>query len=777
MYSEKATNPVKTPFVKMRSFAEQKQLLYNFMEGYKKGMVIIMGEKKGGRYFYKVILLLFATVFIIAAVLTSFSYKQFSDALKGKTYADYQAGLRKNAQSWEDLVSQIGQLNSAITIDSQTAAYYSLKEFDPEQHYYTYLKVKKIFNIHPYLISIGIYNSKISEPLYCGTDEIDMDTFWVEMQQKNGKFIIDSKTTGASEADLLVFGYPIYTDSFDEPQSAVFICLDARKVKNHVLGEADYGQILINENRQCLTAFARNETDDEIVEWVKGKKAVEINEIVRLQGGKYLCSAYSEDDNCFISYVNYNEVMGQLNRQKNIFLFVCLIVMAVSMGMEFLVARKIYQPIKSMKQEFEKSKFADGQTLGEFELIKYVYESALTEIAELEEQNALYLPRIKADILRDLLFGTIRPEAAIEKLKEYQWEIPFRGMFLVDVKIDKKLENELLMSVVQAKIQQLFVDVLGNDFFIESISVDNDEVIVMLNTLAGKPVTFEELVKELEGIRDSIIKEYRVLLTIGLDGMIDEIQDCHAVYEKVKGLQKNRFALGENQVIYQARIMELLPEALNYPDKLINEILVHLGNNERAKFEEKIEDFLQTICQYVYPSASILFARLYLEMAARIQKYGVPEKSRIAAVDMKMNPGTLEEARGLLLKAYDACESRMDEAEHAKENKHYKKIVASQEFIMETFSDCNLSADSIAERLGYSTNYFARIFKTITGFYINDYIRQIRIMKAQEFLQNTNMTVNEIAKETGFTTPNYFYAIFKKETGMTPAAYREAVEE
>lgn len=46
---------------------------------------------------------------------------------------------------------------------------------------------------------------------------------------------------------------------------------------------------------------------------------------------------------------------------------------------------------------------------------------------------------------------------------------------------------------------------------------------------------------------------------------------------------------------------------------------------------------------------------------------------------------------------------------------------------------------------------FARLFKSITGFYVNDYIRQVRIMKAQEFLKGTQMTINDIAKETGFT--------------------------
>ncbi len=145
-------------------------------------------------------------------------------------------------------------------------------------------------------------------------------------------------------------------------------------------------------------------------------------------------------------------------------------------------------------------------------------------------------------------------------------------------------------------------------------------------------------------------------------------------------------------------------------------------------------------------------------------------------MEIKMNPATRGEAMAILQEAFSVFEERKQDAEQLKGNRHYKKIMESQEFIMTNYSDCNLSVDMIADRLGYSSNYFARQFKSITGFYVNDYIRQIRIMKAQDFLNNSSMTVNEISKATGFTTPNYFYSIFKKETGMTPASFRERME-
>lgn len=146
-------------------------------------------------------------------------------------------------------------------------------------------------------------------------------------------------------------------------------------------------------------------------------------------------------------------------------------------------------------------------------------------------------------------------------------------------------------------------------------------------------------------------------------------------------------------------------------------------------------------------------------------------------MEMKTDPATKEEASGLLVKAFDSFLDCRREAEQVKGNKHYKKIMDGRQFILENYADCTLGVDMIAEKLGYSSNYFARLFRSITGYYVNDYIRQVRIMKAQELLQDTDKTINEIAEATGFTTSNYFYSIFKKETGMTPAAYRSSTEE
>ena len=55
------------------------------------------------------------------------------------------------------------------------------------------------------------------------------------------------------------------------------------------------------------------------------------------------------------------------------------------------------------------------------------------------------------------------------------------------------------------------------------------------------------------------------------------------------------------------------------------------------------------------------------------------------------------------------------------------------------------------------------------------YLTSIRINKAKELLESTDCPVSEIGSIIGYENPLYFSRIFKKQTGLSPAAYRKVL--
>jgi AraC-like DNA-binding protein len=71
-----------------------------------------------------------------------------------------------------------------------------------------------------------------------------------------------------------------------------------------------------------------------------------------------------------------------------------------------------------------------------------------------------------------------------------------------------------------------------------------------------------------------------------------------------------------------------------------------------------------------------------------------------------------------------------------------------------------------------SESTLLRAFRKATGASPIEYVLRLRVRKACELLQKTDLTVSEIAGETGFADSNYFTRQFRKIVGLPPRDYR-----
>lgn len=83
-----------------------------------------------------------------------------------------------------------------------------------------------------------------------------------------------------------------------------------------------------------------------------------------------------------------------------------------------------------------------------------------------------------------------------------------------------------------------------------------------------------------------------------------------------------------------------------------------------------------------------------------------------------------------------------------------------------------MSLKSLAGQFYVSTYHLAHKFKEETGYTVNQYILRSKLGKAQESLVFTNEPIKKIATECGYSNLQYFYSVFKKQIGLTPAELR-----
>ncbi|MCR4897163.1 MAG: response regulator [Lachnospiraceae bacterium] len=101
-----------------------------------------------------------------------------------------------------------------------------------------------------------------------------------------------------------------------------------------------------------------------------------------------------------------------------------------------------------------------------------------------------------------------------------------------------------------------------------------------------------------------------------------------------------------------------------------------------------------------------------------------------------------------------------------------QKIVQAQQYILEHYdSDLNMAVVSNLVSMNYSL--FSYSFKQYTGQNFVNYLKEIRIAKARELLEQTDLKVIEISQMVGYENEKNFMKIFKALCGVTPGEYRK----
>jgi len=100
-------------------------------------------------------------------------------------------------------------------------------------------------------------------------------------------------------------------------------------------------------------------------------------------------------------------------------------------------------------------------------------------------------------------------------------------------------------------------------------------------------------------------------------------------------------------------------------------------------------------------------------------------------------------------------------------------IRSSLQYITEHLQEEQLNNTSIANQLGISPVYFRKLFEQNLHQPPMNYVQQLRLQKAKDFLAHTSDPVTSIACACGYSNIYHFCRIFKTKTGYTPTEYRK----
>ena len=117
---------------------------------------------------------------------------------------------------------------------------------------------------------------------------------------------------------------------------------------------------------------------------------------------------------------------------------------------------------------------------------------------------------------------------------------------------------------------------------------------------------------------------------------------------------------------------------------------------------------------------------------------------------------------------------RLTERDQAKKAATLSRLNTILEYVAANYNR-PLTTKDLAAILYVSEGYFCRFFKNATGKSAVEYINEYRIKRAIALIENTDLSLSEIAASVGFEDASYFSRAFRKIKGESPSDFKKRV--
>jgi two-component system, response regulator YesN len=243
-------------------------------------------------------------------------------------------------------------------------------------------------------------------------------------------------------------------------------------------------------------------------------------------------------------------------------------------------------------------------------------------------------------------------------------------------------------------------------------------------------------------------------------------------YETAQAALQKLFYLGYGSIVFYEKKVE---DAYNINESLPGRFGDLLQNQEK----EKSVQFITNLCQEfaLHPDTApeklkSLFVKMAYQLLQEAEKRGVHISDSGTGMESDLwsrilTFKTLAEVREYLICNTECFYNRVSNMQSTGKAVH--KVM---EYIQKNFASGSLSNTSLSEYVYLTPTYLSCLFKKETGKTIGDYLIEIRMEKSKELLKKHHNKLFEIARAVGYSDPNYFAKVFKKQVGMTPSEYR-----
>jgi Response regulator containing CheY-like receiver domain and AraC-type DNA-binding domain len=421
-------------------------------------------------------------------------------------------------------------------------------------------------------------------------------------------------------------------------------------------------------------------------------------------------------------------------------------------------------------------------------------------IDKIKQQNKVALPFIRKEFILNVLKGSISIDNELYRFPaDLQWPFkPEKPFMLVMACLEHRVDKEPFIDKFRLfnTINIIADTVLNDAYILFQVEIEPSSVIWLVQPRHYQDGTYDIINDEhiwdesisfldraVETIQNTISEKLDVFVSFAIDNERGDLSSIFRRYDELKQLSYIFFCNSSSMLIHKEDFRGSVINSGN--DKIYKTLFrSYIRNLEKLEYylengdEKEIVSWASGLGSIVKDCKNMpysSFIELYLRTAAIVLNF-INRHNLLDTLALKVSLYKLtnhnehsswEEAFEYLTNVLIAI------SELKNMNRDQELIITNvKEYINDHLTD-NLSLIQISGAVYYNPSYLSRLFKSKTGMNLFEYISDIRLKKAEELLLTTEIKVNEMALQIGFSSPNYFYQFFRRSKGITPQEYRD----
>lgn len=382
------------------------------------------------------------------------------------------------------------------------------------------------------------------------------------------------------------------------------------------------------------------------------------------------------------------------------------------------------------------------------------------------------LPVLQENFYSSLVEGKIEDQDIEKNIQDYQIDLhgPYYCIAVIHTSSKHVPEgiSTMLLAVAVRRLAEERLDQKWETKFFSNLG----------NTVALAQLSDEQQVQKLTDDLDAFCRlaktVCKAVVTVGVGQICSRLSEIDNSYTDARNALSYRVLYGTGKAI---NITEIAPQESAEPHRNEQDQLQHVFKvtriNDAESLKHAVHDYISNVVS-TYSNIQeyhIFVMGLVSELSQFAKNNQLDlEQTFQSNEDILMTVQRMEKDE-LEKWLFEICLRMQAMMKETRKSTTKTFVTKAQDYVYENYSDIDLNVEKVCEYLEVSSAYFSTVFKKETGKTFTNFLTDIRMSKAVDLLDKDEKTY-EVAQKVGYSDPNYFSYVFKKQFGISPSKYK-----